>query len=124
VIDQPEPAPDQDAAEIRTQWLQEAQQTGVSDTFTSKRQQPRYTWRAQLDVRLRTATGLADPLIAQARDISETGLMFFCRDRIAPSSKGEVSLASESKSVPILFRHCTQTLGGYLIGADFVDQPD
>lgn len=121
MTDEPQPAPQQGPAETRRQWLEQARQTGVGDTFGSKRQQPRFSWRALLDIRITSTGDPAEPLNARARDISAGGLMFFCREQIGPSTSAEVSVAGEVKAVPVVVKHCTQTPGGYLIGADFVD---
>ena len=119
MTDRPQQEPRPDAAAIRREWLEQARQTHVVDTFASKRQKPRFAWRAQLDVRVPLGGGQIDIRMVSARDISESGLMLFCREKIAPSTNMDVSLAGGTDSVPAVIRHCTQTLGGYLIGADF-----
>ena len=119
MTDRPQPTPQPDAAAIRQEWLKQARQTHVVDTFASKRQKPRFAWRAQLDVRVPLGGGEIDIRMVSARDISETGLMLFCREKSAPSTDVDISLAGETDIVSAVIRHCTQTLGGYLIGADF-----
>jgi hypothetical protein len=120
----PQATPDQpatSASELRRRWLDEARETGIGDTWTSKRRQPRYTWQGKLDVRVTSKGGAGEEYIATGRDISTTGIQFFCRQPITPSLNAELRPPGESVGVPVVIRHCTQTLHGYLIGADFLD---
>ena len=120
MTDEPTATPPERWAAIRQQWLDEARQTGEADSFASKRGHARYTWREQLDLVVQLPGGRTEEYIATARDISESGLMVFCRSEIDPSQHGEVSQSGTGEAVPVITRHCTQTLGGFLIGLDFV----
>jgi hypothetical protein len=103
-------------------WLEEAKESGVADTFGSKRRHPRFTWQAHFDLTVTLPDGSSEEYMTSARDISETGLMLFCRESISSSCRAKVSLAGETEAVGVVIRHCTHTLGGYLIGVDRVDE--
>jgi len=101
------------------QWLAEALATGTTDHYTGKRRHPRTTWNAELQVRMLSGDRLGDVRYVTARDVSEGGLGFFCRTSIAPFTSIEVARNDRQAGVAAVVMHCTQSLGGYCIGAEF-----
>lgn len=116
----PQPGPDA----TWKRWLEDAKQSGVGDTFGSKRQHQRFTWQAHFDLTVTRPDGSTEEYMTSARDISESGLMLFCRESINPSYKAQVALAGETEAVGVVIRHCTHTIGGYLLGVDRVDEAE
>lgn len=106
---------------MKQQWLEEARQTGEDDTYAGKRQQQRFTWYSQLEVRVTSGTGRTETYLAYGRDISEAGIRFFSRQLIQPGTEATVFTPGETGGVAVVIRHCTQTVNGHLIGADFLD---
>jgi hypothetical protein len=117
----PKPETARHPAAVRQQWLQEAQRTGAGDSYTGRREKRRFTWNAQLEVRVIAESGHAATRLAHARDVSEAGIRFLCKQPISPWTKIEVSGVAESVGVPAVVRHCTSTVNGFFIGADFLD---
>ncbi|UCG15827.1 MAG: PilZ domain-containing protein [Phycisphaerales bacterium] len=101
------------------QWLAEALATGTTDHYTGKRRHPRTTWNAELQVRVLSDGRAHDVRYVTARDVSRGGLGFFCRTSIAPFTSIEVARNDRQAGVAAVVMHCTQSLGGYCIGAEF-----
>ena len=119
---EPTPKPSRGPAATWKRWLDEAKESGVGDSFGSRRQCPRFTWQASFDLTVTLPDGSTEEYMTSARDISETGLRLFCREAISTSCRAEVSLAGETEAVRVVIKHCTHTLGGYLLGVDRVDE--
>jgi hypothetical protein len=107
------------AATLKQAWLDEARQNGEAGPRLIKRRQTRYPWSAPLEVRAAGPGGQVRTYLATARDICVTGLQFHCRHDIGLYTQAEVCLAGESVGVPVVIRHQTQTISGFLIGAEF-----
>jgi hypothetical protein len=84
-----------------------------------KRRHPRTTWNAELQVRVLSDDLRRDVRFVTARDVSAGGLGFFCRTSIAPCTCIEVARSDRQAGVVAIVMHCTQSLGGYCIGAEF-----
>ena len=106
---------------MKRQWLEEARETGEDDIYAGKRQQQRFTWHAQLEIRVTSGRGHRETYFAYGRDISEAGIRFFSKQLIEPGTEATVVTPGQTGGVAVVIRHCTQTVNGYLIGADFVD---
>lgn len=113
-----------ETAETRQRWLESASQDPVPDNFSGKRQFARFRWPAQLEIHISASEdgeGRAEVCYVTGRDISEVGVGFHCRRELLPFTLVQVLLDGEEVKVPAIVRHCTQTIGGFLVGADFQD---
>ncbi|MFQ5491274.1 MAG: PilZ domain-containing protein [Phycisphaerae bacterium] len=110
--------------ETRQRWLESARQDPDTDNFTGKRQHLRFRWPAQLQVHVANsadAEGTAEVCYVTGRDISELGVGFHCRRELQPHTRVDLLVDGEHVKVPAQVRHCTQTVSGFFVGADFVD---
>ena len=71
---------DEQAAELKRAWLDEAREGGQADSYAGKRSATRFVWQRQLEVTVPGNGG--QTYRATAREISEIGIRFFCRDEI------------------------------------------
>ena len=67
----------------------------------------RFSWQRQLEIHVPGRGSTITKHLATAREISEVGIRFFCREEIGLFTQIEVSLAGETASVPLIVRHCT-----------------
>lgn len=110
--------------QTRQRWLESAKDDPIPDNFSTKRQEPRYRWPARLEVHVSKSAdgeGKSEVCYVTGRDISEAGVGFTCRRELHPQTRVEVVLDGEDVKVSAVIRHCTQTIGGFLVGADFED---
>ena len=112
-------APQVSEAALARQWPQEARRTDRTDTYAGQRRYRRTTWEAALEVQVSLGPGRTETRYASARDISAGGIGFRRRQRIPPCAAVRVCLAGQAEGVRAMIMHCTQSLGGYLIGAEF-----
>ncbi|MCP4593642.1 MAG: hypothetical protein GY842_23135 [bacterium] len=101
------------------QWLDEARETGQTDTYSRKYRDPRTTWNVPLEIHLNVEGGLQETWYVTSCDISEGGVGFKCRSSVAPYTQVMVCRAGEMVGVTAATVSCTQTLGGFLIGCEF-----
>ena len=102
--------------------MESAKNDPVPDNFSTKRKGPRFRWPAQLEIHVSKSAdgeGREEVCYVTGRDISENGVGFHCRRELHPLTEVEVLLDGEDVRVPAVVRHCTQTIGGFLVGADF-----
>jgi hypothetical protein len=111
----------EEAATLKQAWLEKAREAGGAEPRLIKRGVSRYTWNAPLEVRATGPGGRITTYVATARDICATGLQFHCRHDIGLYTHAEVCLAGESVGVPVVIRHQTPTISGFLVGAEFCD---
>ena len=104
------------------QWLQEARQAGHTDRLTRQHRDPRTAWHAPLEVHVLPRCGDPKSCYATAHDISAGGIGFKCQKPIPPYTRIYVCRAGETAGVPAMSLECTQTLAGYIIGAEFRPQ--
>jgi hypothetical protein len=106
---------------LKQAWLKEARQSAEPDPRLIKRRVSRYTWNVPLEVRAAGPGGQVRTYLATARDICATGIQFHCRHDIGLHAQAEICQAGEPVGVPVVIRHQTQTVSGFLIGAEFCD---
>lgn len=106
-----------------SQWLDEAHQTGQSDSYAGKRRTVRYTLEAPVLVEIIDAGPRTAPQYGYCRDISRGGMGVKCRQRIATMSRVRVTREDTDEAVYGRIRHCTATLNGFIIGIEFEAGP-
>lgn len=107
---------------IIQQWLADARQAGLQNTYTGKRRRLRVTWRAHLILEILEGDQAGETDYAQAQDISEGCLGIRCRRRVPLWSSVRVSTEDGTQSVNAKVRHCTPTVGGYRLGLELPSQ--
>lgn len=100
-------------------WLDEARETGETDTFTRRHRDPRTAWRDPLEVHVFKGPGCWLSVRATARDISAGGVGFQCRDPIPPWTPVLVCRAGKPVGAPAMVVDCTPGVSCYVIGAEF-----
>ncbi|HEY3241985.1 MAG TPA: PilZ domain-containing protein [Phycisphaerae bacterium] len=99
-------------------WLHEALATGSVDAYIGKRRHARVSWNVPAILRV-TLDHRARLLYVSTRNVSASGMAVVCRERISAMSMIQVCIGGEERCVAGRVMHCTQTLGGYLIGIEF-----
>ncbi len=109
--------------ELRTinDWVEDAQaQGGPIDLYSGKRREPRRIWDAMLDVHVLTGATEGSFHYATARDISGGGMGIQCRQKLEPGTWVGMYVSGCDQGATAIVRHCTETIGGYVIGLEFV----
>ena len=104
---------------LTQRWLEEARETGETDTFTRRHRDPRTTWGDPLEVQVFKGPGCWLSCRATARDISAGGVGFQCREPIPPWTPVLVCRAGEAVGAPAMVANCTPGVSCYVIGAEF-----
>ncbi len=107
------------SAPICHAWLEEARRQGESDQYPAKRCSTRYEWAARLEVKYKTPKGHEVVFNAEGLQISEQGIGFRCREPVEPYTSVEITVCGENSYAKAIVRHCTRSLRGYKIGAEF-----
>jgi hypothetical protein len=113
--------------QLVAEWVTKARHTGKMDVYSGKRDTPRYSWLAPLEITLDRPPELATQFCAAGRDISERGVGLLCRHQVPPETHiwlRPVDEGPDSSWAPARVVHCTQTVGGYVIGAVFAFDPE
>jgi hypothetical protein len=101
------------------QWLLEALETGEMDMLCRRHQDPRTTWREPLEVHVCSAGKRTEIHYAKACDIARGGIAFLVRQELPAFTSVLVCRAGEMVGVPAVTVNSTQTLQGFIIGAEF-----
>jgi len=104
---------------LTQEWLEEAGETGETDTYSRKYRDPRTTWNVPLEVHVPVRGGLTETYYATSIDVSEGGIGFRCREMIPPHTRVRICRDGEMVGVTAVTLGSTQSLAGYLIGARF-----
>jgi hypothetical protein len=107
-----------DATQAR-EWLDEASETGETDTQTRRHRDPRTTWRVPLEIHVCSAGKRMETHYATACDIALGGIGFLVREALPAFTSILVCRAGEMVGVPAVTVDSTQTLQGFIIGAQF-----
>jgi hypothetical protein len=99
-------------------WLTEAKRDGIVDDYAGKRRWPRVTWQTQVTLQIDTPRGTRT-VFAAARDISEGGIGLRVRERLAAMTPVRVIIGETNEFVIGRVAHCTDSLGGFVIGIEF-----
>ncbi len=104
-------------------WVNHAAKTGQPDAYNGKRRWTRITWDATLAVSVLSGRHNGEILYVRAKDVSLGGLSFVSRKPLATHTPVEIAADCNPDSTTAVVRHCTPTIGGYIIGVEFDDQP-
>ena len=110
---------DREAATV-DMWLAEARRYGREDVYAGKRQHVRVTWEAPVTVVVYDGRQAGETDHATTRDISSGGLGLRCRRPLAVHSLVAVVSEIDGQCVHATVMHCTETLGGFLVGVEFL----
>ncbi len=113
------PTPQVGGPALTQAWLEEARETGESDTYARQDREPRTTWGELLEIHVVRGSGGPRRQYATARDVASGGIGFVCREAIAPWTAILVCRAGEGVGAPAVVAHCARTVTGYAIGAQF-----
>lgn len=100
-------------------WLADAASTGNKDVYAGKRKFARYTWIVPVVVEVLSGPSCDATVYATARDISSGGLGLKVRQRLQPGASVRVTLDEGEEFVIGRVRHCSEALGGFLVGIEF-----
>ena len=101
------------------QWLLEALETGETDMLSRRHQDPRTTWREPLEVHVCSPGKRTEIHYAKACDIARGGIAFLVRQELPAFTSILVFRTGEMAGVPAVTVNSTQTLQGFIIGAQF-----
>ncbi len=99
-------------------WLTDARRTGRKDNYAGKRRHPRFSWHAALTVEAVDDEGQSQQY-ATARDIGVGGMGLKTRRRIDANTIIRVTVDATGESLVARVRHCSEALGGFIIGVEF-----
>ncbi len=99
-------------------WVRRAAITGRTDSYEGKRQNARTSWSVPVVLRL-NEDGFERILYTMSRDVSLSGLGVVGKERLPVMTQVEIWVGSEDRCVMGRVMHCTQTIGGYVIGIEF-----
>lgn len=99
--------------------LSQARRDGQRDAYAGKRRQPRFSWQASVTVEV-VGTRTSQAFYATTRDIGAGGMGLRTRQRLAPLTVVRVNVEGEDEPLNGRVRHCSETVGAFLIGIEFV----
>jgi hypothetical protein len=102
------------------EWLAEGHAMGPCDRWAGEHRHPRFAWTAALDVYVQTEGRRSRAVCAAARDVSRSGLGFFCRQPLPVYGRVTICRSGERTGLAAKIVNRAQTLGGYLIGVEFI----
>ena len=113
-------------AAIVQSWVDDAVSDGESDAYTGKRRWPRVKW--QVPVMIETCAGgdKQECRYATSRDVSPGGIGVWCSQPVTDGTLVRLSVADGEEYVDARVQQCTETVGGYIVGLEFVssDEPN
>ncbi|MFH0983824.1 MAG: PilZ domain-containing protein [Planctomycetota bacterium] len=101
------------------EWLADAQLEGQQDTYASKRQYPRVTWAVPVTLELLDGPRVGKCDFAVSKDISEGGIGVRCHRALVLRTLVRILIDECGPSVHARVTHCTETVGGFIIGVEF-----
>lgn len=102
--------------------VQQASECGSeANSWLGKRQAPRFQAAIELDLEVE-----GNPHFVRCTDVSEVGLQVLCRVPLASRVLGETVRIKRSDDgedgwVPVRIQHITQTVGGYKVGLEYIE---
>ncbi|MCC7290619.1 MAG: PilZ domain-containing protein [Phycisphaerales bacterium] len=99
-------------------WLAEAREEGCEDVYAGKRRHARVQWNAPVIVQ--PEDGSARTYYVTALNISAGGMGLRCGEAISPRTRLRLFVNDGVDSVIGVVRHCSSTVGGYIVGVEFV----
>lgn len=98
------------------EWLAQARLVGEEDVFAGKRRHPRVTWTVPVTLAVLDGPEAGTRQYAHTKDISEGGLGLRARRPIPLGSTVWVGPDDSAMGVHARVMHCTETVGGFVIG--------
>lgn len=114
---------DEKQATVR-QWVTEARVFGQECGYAGKRRHPRITWQAPLTVQILDGARVGESEYGAARDISEGGVGLRVRRSVPVWSHVRVTYDGDGRQVYGQVMHCTETVGGFIVGVQFQSQQE
>lgn len=99
-------------------WLAEAREEGRQDVYAGKRQHPRVEWNAPVIVQPEDDSDRT--VYVTALNISAGGMGLRCGEAISPRTRIRLFVNDGVDCVIGVVRHCSSTVGGYIVGVEFV----
>ncbi len=99
-------------------WLKDLRQCEETelDAYFGKRAQPRFhIWSEPLEIRFDD-----EVFIARGENLGTNGAGVVCRQSLSRGDEVELRCVGEQPWVPARVQHCTQTVGSYKIGLQFL----
>jgi len=109
---------DEEDAVVR-QWLAEAHVLGEESEYAGKRRHPRVAWQMPITVDILDGASAGESYYATSKDISEGGMGFRCRRAVPVWSCVRVTCDDDGQYVHGQVMHCTETVGGFIVGMQF-----
>jgi len=102
--------------------IQELEEADAADPFLIKRRFRRWNFRCPADLYLKDENGQEIRLYASCRDISPIGVGLVCKQPIKAGTVAQIvlDLGFGKYIADVRIVHCTQTVGGFKIGAEFI----
>ncbi len=99
-------------------WLAEAREEGRADVYAGKRRHPRVEWNAPVIVQPEDDSDRT--VYVTALNISAGGMGLRCGEAISPRTRIRLFINDGVDSIIGVVRHCSSTVGGYIVGVEFV----
>ena len=98
-------------------WLDEAQIAGQPESILGERRHPRFLWVMYVEVM--KIGNAAEKSPCRIRDISEGGIGLFCHQKWSTEEPVRICRPNQpGMHVDGTVVHCTQTVGGFLVGVE------
>ena len=98
-------------------WLDEAQSAGQPEPILGERRHPRFLWVMYVEVM--KIGNAAEKSPCRIRDISEGGIGLFCHQKWSTEEPVRICRPNQrGQHVDGKVVHCTQTVGGFLVGVE------
>lgn len=101
-------------------WLAQAAASGLRDNYSAKRRDLRTGWEGTLMVQFADEPGQS-PLFVRALDLSRIGVGFHSRQDVSIGTRLRVSADNPDEFVLATVTHCSRTITGFHVGAEFDD---
>ena len=101
-------------------WLSEARRTGVADSYTGKRREPRCSWDVQVTIDVLGDREPGESYYANSRDISARGMGLRCRRPVPTHALVRITIDETGESAVARVAQCTRGICDYHIGVEFI----
>lgn len=99
-------------------WLADAREEGRVDVYAGKRRHARVEWNAPVIVQPEDESDRT--FYVTALNISAGGMGLRCGEVLSPRTRVRLFVNDGVDSVIGVVRHCSSTVGGYIVGVEFV----
>ena len=121
-----QPSEQSSPAAIVQSWVDDAVSDGETDAYTGKRRWPRVKWQVPVTIEARTGGAKQECRYATSRDVSPGGIGVWCSQPVTDGTIVRLSVADGEEYVDARVQQCTETVGGYIVGLEFLpsDKPN